>query len=267
MAFGPDKTLIAAVAGPGKKTLDQVLTPALAERFLAGDAGLYINVAALATRHADRIDQAREKFMAALDQAGQQAGNAATMDAAKEIYGGAFDALKYADALTLGLDFAPEGLHLAGVLTVKADSDAAKAIAAAHTGSASDLARLAADAAFYVYMNADSRAFDRLQGMGLRMLSPGGKAGPAQEQALAQFRALGRFETIGSAAFADGMRSLQRHHRFRPQEVHRGDSGHAPGHEGRHGPVERLQGREDRRGRRDLPGFHLQPYRRDPRPG
>ena len=179
VAFGPDETLIAAVARPGEESLEKALTPALARPFLAGDVGLYVNAAALSTRYADQIDQARQGLMAALDQAGQQMGNAASMDAAKMIYGGLFDALKDADALTLDLDFAAEGLHLAGALAVKADSDAAKAIAASRTGTAADLGKFPADSAFYVYMNMDAKSFDRLQGMGMRMLNPGGKATPA----------------------------------------------------------------------------------------
>ena len=114
VAFGPDETLVAAVARPGEESLEKALTPALAGPFLAGDVGLYVNAAALSTRFADQIDKARQGLMAALDQAGQQMGNAASMDAAKMIYGGLFDGLKEADALTLDVDFAAEGLHLAG---------------------------------------------------------------------------------------------------------------------------------------------------------
>ena len=47
----------------------------------------------------------------------------------RTFYGGLFDSLKYADALTLNLDVAEKGLHLAGFLKVKPDSDAAKSIA------------------------------------------------------------------------------------------------------------------------------------------
>ena len=208
VAFGPDETLVAAVARPGEESLEKALTPALARPFLAGDVGLYVNAAALSTRFADQIDKARQGLMAALDQAGQQMGNAASMDAAKMIYGGLFDRLKEADALTLDVDFAAEGLHLAGALAVKADSDAAKAISASRTGTAADLGKFPADSAFYIYMNMDARSFDRLQGMGMRMLNPGGKATPAIDRAMARFREVGQVESIGASTIAKGMRAV-----------------------------------------------------------
>ena len=64
------------------------------------------------------------------------------MNAAKEIYGALFDSLKEAEALTISVDVAAEGLSLAGVLTVKADSALAKAGAQAASGTAADLAGL-----------------------------------------------------------------------------------------------------------------------------
>ena len=208
VAVGPDRALIAAVARPGGKTLDAALTPTLAGPFLAGDVGAYVNVAALATRYADRIEQGRQGFMAALDQAGQQAGNAASMDAAKAIYGHLFDALKDADALTMDLDFAAEGLRLTGALTVVADTDAARAIASSRTGNAADLGKLPPGAAFYAYLNMDAATFDRLQGFSIRMLYPGGRATAELERASALFRDMGRIESIGSFGLADGMRAL-----------------------------------------------------------
>jgi hypothetical protein len=208
VAFGPDKERIAALAKPDGKSLDKVLSGSAAKPFLSGDLGLYINAAVLSTRYADQIEQGRQALMAFMDQAGQVAGNEASIKAAKEIYGGLFDSLKYADLLTLDLDFAAEGLHLAGILTVKADSDAAKRIATAPTSSASNLANFAAGALAYLYMNLDAKTFDQLQGMSLRMLQAGGKPTPELERAMAQLHGLGRIETIGSVSMAGGMRVL-----------------------------------------------------------
>ena len=89
-----------------------MLTPALWKPLLAGDVGLYLNAAALVTRYADQIEAGRQALMGTLDQAGQQMGNAASIDAAKAIYGGMFDALKYADRLTLDVDFSADALDL-----------------------------------------------------------------------------------------------------------------------------------------------------------
>ena len=203
MAFGPDKALIAAIAKPGEKTLDKALTPELAGQFLAGDVGVYVNAGPLVARYADQIEDARQKFMGALDQAGQQGGNAATMDTAKEIYGKLFDSLKDAAALSFNLDVGAEGLSLGGALAVKPGSSVAKAVATSTSGTAADLAALPADSAFYVYMNMDAATIDRLQGMSMRMMSPGGKPTAGQAKALAQLGEQGRIETVGSMTMAE----------------------------------------------------------------
>ena len=77
VAFGPSKDLIASIAKRGGKTLDSVLTGSAARTFLGGDIGVYVNAASLTKRYADQIEQARQALMAVMDQAGQQAGNAA----------------------------------------------------------------------------------------------------------------------------------------------------------------------------------------------
>lgn len=218
VAFGPDKTLIAAIAKPGEKTLDKALTPALIKQFLAGDVGVYVSAGTLVAHYSEQIDQARQAFMGALDQAGQQAGNAGAMNAAKEIYGALFDALKDAEVLTISVDVAGEGLSLAGVLTIKPDSALAKAGVKAASGTAADLAGLPPDASFYVYMNMDASTVDRLQGMSIRMMNPGGKPTPDQAKALALFGEVGRVETIGSLTFDGGLRGMNVTHVADPKK-------------------------------------------------
>ncbi len=208
VALGPDQALIAAIARPGEKTLDKALTPALTKQFLAGDVGVYVSASTLVARYSDQIDQARQAIMGALDKAGQQAGNAGTMNTAKEMYGALFDSLKDAEALTISVDVAAEGLSLAGVLTVKPDTALAKAGTQAASGTAADLAGLPPDASFYVYMNMDASTVDRLQGMSIRMMNPGGKPTPDQAKALALFGEVGRVETIGSITFDGGLRGM-----------------------------------------------------------
>jgi len=205
VAFGPDRELIAAVAKPGGKTLDTVLTPALAKSLLAGDLGLYVNVSRLATRYADQIAQARQTFMATLDQAAQKTPNGASMESIKQMYGSLFDAIQEADTLTLGLDFAASGLQIAGQLDLKPGPEPAKETPANQEGLA-DLNRLAPDAAFYMYMNMPASTVGKFQNMSLRMLSPGGKLGPELTRVMERFNALGRIETLGAASFENGMR-------------------------------------------------------------
>jgi hypothetical protein len=206
VAFGSSKELIAAIAKPGGKTLDSVLTGPSAKTFLGGDLGVYVNAASLTKRYADQIDQARQFLMNALDQAAQQAGNAATMEMVKEMYGGVFDSLKYAEGLTLNLDAGEKGLHLAGFL--KVTPDVAKAISADQMSDAASLGKLPVDEMAYVYMNVSAKMFERLQGMSLKMLNPGGKPSPEVEKATAALHGMGRIESLGFASMVKGMRSL-----------------------------------------------------------
>lgn len=205
-AFGPDKALIAGVAKPGDKSLAAALTPALAAPFHGGDIGIYIDVARLTRRFGQRIDQAREGFMAALDQAAKAAPNGASMDAVKRLYGGLFDWLKTVQALALNLDFAAEGLRIAGRIEVQAAADAKPAETVASVPA--EFAKLPPDAAFYMYMNMSADGVQQLQGMSLRMVNPTGKPAPALDRAMERFKGLGRIEAIGSASLADGMRTF-----------------------------------------------------------
>lgn len=208
VAFGPDESVIAAVAKPKDPTFAKVLTPTLAEPFLAGDLGAYVNAGALSTRYADVIAQAREGLMAAMDQAGQQAGNAATMASAKAMYGALFDSLKYADALTLGLDPSRDEAHLSGALSVKPGSDAAKAIAESRAGMADDLGKLPLDSAIYMYMNLDAKLAEQMQNLSMRMIDSMAPGSPELARAKEAFHGLGSIETIGGVTMFQGMRGL-----------------------------------------------------------
>jgi hypothetical protein len=53
-------------------------------------------------------------------------------------------------------------------------------------------------------MDLESRTFERLMGMNLRMLTAG-KPSPELEKAMAEFHGLGRIESIGSISFGKGM--------------------------------------------------------------
>ncbi len=206
VAFGADKTLVAGFAKPGSKALGKTIAPALLRRFNAGDVGVYVNAAALATRYADQIAGAKQMMMQTLDQAGAQMGPG--VDMAKKIWGGMFDSLQVADALALSLDFAAEGLGIDSNLMVKAGSDAAKSIAAAQPGDAASLAKLPGDFAYYVYMSLDAKAFDKLQAMGLSMMSPNAKPTPEMTAALAKLDGLGRVESTGATSIGGGMKTF-----------------------------------------------------------
>lgn len=207
VAFGPDKSLIAAVAKPGPKSLDQAFTPALARSFLAGDLGLFVNAAQLSTRYADLIAQGRQTLMAGFDQAAQQNPGGPSMEAVKKMYGRLFDSIKDASVLALSFDVAAEGLHVAAQLDAKPDSDLAKSVAAQELGS-DDLGNFPADSVFYVSVNMDAKDLESWQSLSFGTLSPGGTLSPEMKKALESYRTLGRIRTSGSASFVKGMRGF-----------------------------------------------------------
>ena len=209
VACGPDKILVAGFAKPGKPSFMKGLSTASQTRFASGDLGLCVNVAALTSRYAEQIDKGKQGFLAALDQASQlQQGGAAMMGIAKTLYGGLFDSIKEADVLTLAFDFSAQGLGVNGDLAVKADSAAAKSIAASQGSDAANLAKLPPDSAYYVYFNLDAKSFEALQALGVQMMIPAGKKTPELNSALAKQRAMGRVETFGSVSINPAMRSI-----------------------------------------------------------
>ena len=207
VAFGPSKALIASIAKPDGKTLDTVLKDSAARPFLSGDVGVYVNAASLTKRYADQIEQGRQSFMAAMDQAAQQPGSEAMMKVVKDFYGGLFDSIKNADTLILSLDVAEKGLHLTGVLNIKPDAPAAKSISGIHASPATTLGNFATGSLAYLYMDMESRTFERLQGMSLRMLNSA-KPSPELEKAMADLHGLGRIESLASVSFVKGMSML-----------------------------------------------------------
>ncbi len=209
VAFGPDKTLIAAFARPGAKSLGGSISPGLQKVLFSGDLGLYVNIATLSARYGQEIDQAKQAAIAGIEQAAQQQpAMGSMMDMVKSMYSGIFDSVKEADAFALSFDFAADGLTIDGDLTVKPDSKTARSIAGAKTGDASSLAKLPADAAFFVYMNIDAKAFEAMEKLALKMMSSGGKPTPEFEAALAKQREQGRVESISAMTMAKGMKAF-----------------------------------------------------------
>jgi hypothetical protein len=218
-AFGPDRGLIAAIAKPGDATVGAALGDGAA-KLLAGDLGVWVNAAALATRYADQIEGARAQFMALLDAAGQQAGNAQAMGMAKELYGKVFDGLKIAQGLVVSLDFDAAGLDVAGVATVKPDTDAAKRLAAAPApGGYPELAKLPADSGYFFHMDLDAAAVTAMQNLSLNMMTGGGKPSPEMQKALEALKGLGRMRTDASAGFGGGFETFSVIHVDAPEKM------------------------------------------------
>jgi hypothetical protein len=149
VAFGPDEAMIKAIRKPGS-SLAQALTPEVRARFLAGDVGLYLNIAELQKQYGDFIEQVKPGLMAQLEQAPNARGPRG-VESTKQFVDAMIEALKAGESLALSLDFDAAGLALSGLATVKKDSTAAKGLAQAKTGSGRLLEKLPVDKMVYVY--------------------------------------------------------------------------------------------------------------------
>ncbi len=208
VAFQPmGQEMIADIASKPMQNLGATISAELQEHLLNGDVGLYVSLSSVQSKYGEQINQARQGLMAAMDQAAQAGGN--QLEAAKAMYDRMFDALKIADGLALNFDFAGEGLTLAGLATVKADSDAATRLKEARRGTWAKLGTLPDDGSFYMYMNADSNSLERLQSLGMAsVLGPNAKESPVYKKALNSLKALGPQESYGMASFDDGFKMI-----------------------------------------------------------
>ena len=206
IAFGTDKILVEGYRKPGDKALGKTLSPGLRRKFLAGDIGVYVNIAALATRYAGPIKNAEQSFFTTFDKPGPGMGTG-MVEYFKAFYGKMFDSIKEADLLALSVEFSGEGLSVSGVQTVKADSKAIKTIAGFQNGQAAQLARLSANSADFFYMNLGAELFQSMQTMGLQMMTLGGTAHPELAAAIAKEH--GSVEMIASISLGDGIKTFQ----------------------------------------------------------
>jgi hypothetical protein len=149
VAFGPDEAMIKAIHKPGS-SLAGALTPEVQAKFLAGDVGLYLNIAELQKQYGDFIEQVKPGLMAQLEQAPNARG-ARGVESTKQFVDSLLEALKAGESLALSLDFDADGLTIAGLATVKGGSPAAKGLARARTGSGKLLEKLPDNKMFYVY--------------------------------------------------------------------------------------------------------------------
>ncbi len=114
LAFSPtDASLLRRMIKLDGPSVDARLSPEARDQLLAGDLGLYANIADLQEKYADQIDAARQQFMAALDQAQAQMQND-QMKWAKQFYAKMFDSLKSGQSLAMHVDFDVEGLRSLG---------------------------------------------------------------------------------------------------------------------------------------------------------
>jgi hypothetical protein len=204
-----DEGLIKAVVKP-QATLDKSLPADQQARLFAGDVGIYVNLAAIQKNYGAQIDQFRQMLP---DLVGQAAGpgDAQASGTINAVSGKLADAFKNAQGLVFNLDFAGEGLNLAGALTVKPDSPAARKLAATKPQAGELLARLPADAATFLDVSVDPEAFEGLQMLGLSMLgaTPGAPS-PALKEAMNQQKAAGpREAAVANLAGAKGLRTTK----------------------------------------------------------
>ena len=151
VAYGPEEAMIKAIHKP-QSSLAGALSPEGRARFLAGDVGLYVNIAAVQKQYGDFLEQSKQAIKAQLEEAmGAEAGKTQTAWTADILLNSLITALKVGDRLALSLDFQADGLTIAGLATVKGDSPAAQGLARAGTGTGQLLERLPAGNMVYVY--------------------------------------------------------------------------------------------------------------------
>lgn len=205
VAFGSSSELVGAIAKPQAATLDAKLAGDVRDRFLAGDLGVYVNLANVQARFGDQIEKFRKSQDARLDEAADKKGQQGQgAEQAKVALDRLLDALKDGDAMAFHIDFAPEGLTVEGVTNVKAGSAAAKKLAGLKAGAGEALGSLPEDASFYVYSNVDPAAFEQLQKMSTPFLSKAGKPSPALEKAMQAQRDAGPRDSTGAVSFTKG---------------------------------------------------------------
>ncbi len=151
VAYGSDEAMIKAIHKPGS-SLAGALSPEARARFLAGDVGLYLNIAAVQKQYGDFLEQSKQAIK---DQIGEAmdagVGKAQNDRTATLVFDALTTALKVGDRLALSLDFQADGLTIAGLAAVKGDSPAAQGLARAGTGTGQLLERLPAGKMLYVY--------------------------------------------------------------------------------------------------------------------
>jgi hypothetical protein len=149
VAFGPDEAMIKAIHRP-RASLAEALSPEVKARFLAGDVGLCLSIAAVQKKYGDFIEQIKPKLLAQVEQAPNARG-ARGVENTKQLVDGLIEALKAGDRLALSLDFDAAGLTFSGLATVKGGSPAAERLARARTGSGRLLEKLPGDKMIYGY--------------------------------------------------------------------------------------------------------------------
>ncbi len=205
-AFGPDEPLIKAISKPDA-SLSEKISDDLKASLLAGDVGVYLNIAAIQSQYGDQIENAKQMAMGLLDQQAGAQLNEGMKQGAKSVYGVIFDSFKVGDALALNLDFAAEGLAVSGLATVKADSAAAKKLTVDKAGAGDMIGKLPANSTVFAYMNVNPENAAGLLKFATTMMSGQAKPSPELEKALATMSQAGAAETY-SASSSSGVPGL-----------------------------------------------------------
>ncbi len=203
VAFGNSKEVLTSLTKP-TKTLDTALTPELRDRFFGGDAGVYVNLAAIQARYGDQIEQARKDMLDRVEKGVANQGGNQNPEAAKTAINLLFKALANGDSLSAHLDFDAKGMAIGGLTAVKPGSDAAKMVAQARPGNGELLGRLPADSAFFMYSSVSPASFDRFQKLAASFMPGGGTGSPEQEKAMALAKQAGPKEVTAAANFGKG---------------------------------------------------------------
>lgn len=227
VAFGTDEKLIAAITRPKPTSSLARSLPANARaRLLAGDLGFYLNVATLNQRYRDEIEQTREGMIESFAEANAQ-GGAAANEAAKIILGGAFQALKQGQTLSLSVEFDAREMAAAGEVSARSGTQASRRLANAQPADAEALKTLPAAAVACIFRSIQASTFEDLHGPAQKVLVFGDqeKPAPAVQKAIDQLATLGPQQVAVAVRPAPGVQDIRIIAGANPQALVKAEAG------------------------------------------
>ena len=166
----PSKDLAASYAkreSGAAAGLDGKLSKAQAAKFLAGDAGYYVDMEAIDKQFADQIKAARKQFEATMDQAALAAGpeQKTQFELGKKIFSSLFQAVEDAKAALATVEIHPDGAAVHIDVETRSGTETADLLKGFKPATFKDLGKLPAGDVFYAGVAIDPAMLKLMQSM------------------------------------------------------------------------------------------------------
>jgi len=122
-----------------EKGLDKKVSPEVAKKFLAGDLGVYVDMAAVNKKYGDAIQAGKKTLQDALESG---AGDKNTQELLKKVIDPVFQAIGDGQAVLATIEFRPEGMNMAFLGEVDAKSKTNDLLKDAKPGPVAELEKL-----------------------------------------------------------------------------------------------------------------------------